>query len=68
LSVERNQPIEVIEKEFLNGQKLQGTLTSKEVNEFLKARGKEAEFPLMTAVHHILVGEAKVDDIPSLLE
>ncbi|KAF3916882.1 hypothetical protein ABW20_dc0110522 [Dactylellina cionopaga] len=67
LSVEQGRPIEEIEREVLNGQKLQGTLTSKEVNEFLKARGKESEFPLMTAVHKILIGEAKVEDIPSFL-
>ncbi|KAF3930908.1 hypothetical protein ABW19_dt0206558 [Dactylella cylindrospora] len=51
LSVEQGRPIEEIEREVLNGQKLQGTSTSREVNEFLAARGKENEFPLMTAVH-----------------
>jgi len=67
LSVAQGKPIEEIEKEVLNGQKLQGTLTAKEVNEFLKARGKENDFPLMTAVHNILIGKAKVEDIPSLI-
>jgi glycerol-3-phosphate dehydrogenase (NAD+) len=51
LSIEQKKPIAQIEQEVLNGQKLQGTSTSKEVNAFLKARGKENEFPLMTAVY-----------------
>jgi glycerol-3-phosphate dehydrogenase (NAD+) len=51
LSVERNQPIEEVEKSELNGQKLQGTLTSAEVNKFLKKQGLEDQFPLFTAVN-----------------
>lgn len=50
-SVERNLPIEEIEKTELNGQKLQGTLTAVEVNSFLKKQGMEDEFPLFTAVY-----------------
>lgn len=50
-SVERNLPIEEIEKQELNGQKLQGTLTAYEVNSFLKKQGMEDEFPLFTAVY-----------------
>jgi glycerol-3-phosphate dehydrogenase (NAD+) len=49
-SVQRNLPIEEIEKQELNGQKLQGTLTAYEVNSFLKNQGMEDEFPLFTAV------------------
>lgn len=44
------KPIDVLEEEMLNGQKLQGPLTAKEINEILKAKGMEAEFPLFTAV------------------
>lgn len=51
LSVEKNISIDVVEKEELNGQMLQGTSTAKEVYGFLKARGKEEEFPLFTAVY-----------------
>lgn len=51
LSVERNQPIEQIEKDELNGQSLQGTLTAVEVNSFLKKQCQEEEFPLFTAVY-----------------
>lgn len=35
---------------MLNGQKLQGVDTAKELHVFLKARGKEAEYPLFTVV------------------
>lgn len=43
-----------LEQELLNGQKLQGAATAKEVNTFLKAKGKVQEFPLFTAVHEIV--------------
>lgn len=50
-SIERNLPIEEIEKQELNGQKLQGTSTAYEVNSFLKKQGRENDFPLFTAVY-----------------
>ncbi|KAG0157180.1 hypothetical protein PDIDSM_4365 [Penicillium digitatum] len=68
LSVERNQPIEDIERTELNGQKLQGTLTAVEVNSFLKNQGMEHEFPLFTAVFRVLEGTMKVEEIPSYIE
>ncbi|KAK2068982.1 hypothetical protein P8C59_003592 [Phyllachora maydis] len=67
MAVERGVGIEEIERVELNGQKLQGTSTAREVNMFLKARGLEAEYPLFTAVHGILDGTYKVDDIPKLV-
>ncbi|KAJ5717483.1 hypothetical protein N7488_003129 [Penicillium malachiteum] len=67
-SVERNQPIEEVERTELNGQKLQGTLTAVEVNKFLKKQGMEDEFPLFTAVYRILEGTMQVADIPSYIE
>ena len=51
ISVAEGITIEEVEKRELNGQKLQGTSTAHEVNSFLKARGKEQEYPLFTAVH-----------------
>lgn len=54
-SVERNLPIEEIEKTELNGQKLQGTLTAVEVNSFLKKQGMEDQFPLFTAVYRTFI-------------
>ena len=84
LSVERGQKIDQVEKQELNGQMLQGTLSAKEVNLFLSKRGLEEEFPLFTIVyrksdHHnltacandllgILIDEAEVDDIPGFIE
>ena len=47
------KPIDVLEAELLNGQKLQGTLTAKEVNEFLSARNMVEDFPLFTTVYRI---------------
>ncbi|KAI9496957.1 glycerol-3-phosphate dehydrogenase [NAD+] [Zychaea mexicana] len=61
------KPIDVLEQELLNGQKLQGTLTAKEVNEFLSARNMVNDFPLFTTVYRIiyegLETEAIVRDI-----
>ncbi|KAI9756486.1 MAG: Glycerol-3-phosphate dehydrogenase [NAD(+)] [Chaenotheca gracillima] len=68
LAVERGVTVDEVEASELNGQKLQGTLTAKEVNAFLKTKGLEHEFPLLTAVYHILEGTAKVQDIPDLIE
>jgi glycerol-3-phosphate dehydrogenase (NAD+) len=48
------QSIEELEKDMLNGQKLQGTTTAKEVYEFLKARNMTEDFPLMTTVYRII--------------
>lgn len=66
-AVEKGISVQDVEREDLNGQKLQGTSTAHEVNSFLKARGLESEYPLFTAVDGILRGEKKVDDIPSLV-
>ncbi len=68
LSVERGVSIEEVEAKELNGQKLQGTLTTVEVNRFLKSQGMEKDFPLFTAIYEILQGRAKVADLPELIE
>ncbi|KAI8375270.1 NAD-dependent glycerol-3-phosphate dehydrogenase [Choanephora cucurbitarum] len=52
--VQTRKPIEQLEAELLNGQKLQGTLTAQEVNQFLKARDMEKEFPLFTTVYRVV--------------
>lgn len=49
-----------LEKEMLNGQKLQGPETAKEVNVLLKSKNMEETFPLFTAVHKICSGEKPV--------
>jgi glycerol-3-phosphate dehydrogenase (NAD+) len=68
MAIERGETIYEIEQKELNGQKLQGTSTAYEVNEFLKSQGMEADFPLFTAVYNILEGNARPEDIPSLIE
>lgn len=67
LAVERGVSIEEVERTELNGQILQGTSTAREVNGFLEARGRAADYPLFTAVAHIVEGTAKAEDIPSLI-
>jgi len=49
----KTKSLEVIEAELLGGQKLQGTLTAKEVNHILKMKGMEHEFPFFTTVYKI---------------
>jgi glycerol-3-phosphate dehydrogenase (NAD+) len=48
--VKTGKSFEVLERELLNGQKLQGTDTAKELHEFLKARGRVEAYPLFTVV------------------
>ena len=50
MSIERGVSVDEVEKAELNGQKLQGTTTAREVNSFLKTNGKEDDYPLFTAV------------------
>uniref|UniRef100_A0A0B7BIV8 Glycerol-3-phosphate dehydrogenase [NAD(+)] n=1 Tax=Arion vulgaris TaxID=1028688 RepID=A0A0B7BIV8_9EUPU len=60
--------IEELEKEMLDGQKLQGPPTAAEVNYMLKARNMEDKFPLFTAVHQVCTGEMPVQSLMSTLE
>lgn len=55
--------IDELEKEMLNGQKLQGTLTAQEVHQFLEARQMTHEFPLFETVYRIIYENAPVDFI-----
>ncbi|ORX93294.1 NAD-dependent glycerol-3-phosphate dehydrogenase [Basidiobolus meristosporus CBS 931.73] len=43
-----------LEREMLNGQKLQGTLAAHEVHDYLKAKNMTAEFPLFTRIYQIV--------------
>jgi glycerol-3-phosphate dehydrogenase (NAD+) len=47
---------EDLETDLLKGQKLQGVLTSNEVQEILKVRGWESQYPLFTTVNRIING------------
>ena len=57
--VKTGKSIQELEKEMLNGQRLQGPETAAEVNFMLKAKKMEDKFPLFTAVHQICIGEKK---------
>jgi glycerol-3-phosphate dehydrogenase (NAD+) len=53
LEVECEKKWEEIEGRILNGQKLQGTLTAKEVYAVLESRGVLNAFPLIKTIYHI---------------
>ncbi|KAI8988959.1 glycerol-3-phosphate dehydrogenase [NAD+] [Pilobolus umbonatus] len=61
--VKTGKPIEQLEDELLNGQKLQGTLTAQEVHQFLAARGRNKEFPLFDTVYRIIYEGAPLESI-----
>ena len=63
MSVERKVSIAEVEKSELNGQMLQGTSTAHEVYGFLKARGKEDEFPLLTSTYRKLRSAANAGNL-----
>lgn len=50
-------------QDILKGQKLQGTLTAKEVNHVLKMKGMEDKFPFFTQVYKISYEGAPVESI-----
>ncbi|KAI9310966.1 glycerol-3-phosphate dehydrogenase [NAD+] [Dichotomocladium elegans] len=56
--IKSNKTIDEVERELLNGQKLQGTTTAAEVHRFLMAREMVDEFPLMTAVYRVIYENA----------
>ncbi|CAG8449089.1 22432_t:CDS:2 [Cetraspora pellucida] len=47
------KPFDQLEKELLQGQKLQGTLTVKEINRVLSRKGLNDEFKLFTTIYRI---------------
>ncbi|KAJ8651518.1 glycerol-3-phosphate dehydrogenase (NAD(+)) [Lichtheimia ornata] len=61
--VKTGKPIDVLEQELLHGQKLQGTLTAKEVHDFLAPRGLVDEFPLFETVYRICYENAPIESI-----
>jgi glycerol-3-phosphate dehydrogenase (NAD+) len=67
MAAERGVSLYEIERTELNGQKLQGISTTKEVMSFLRARGVEDQYPLFKAVEGIIDGTFKVEDVPKLL-
>lgn len=65
--VTTGKSFDVLEKELLNGQKLQGTETAKEIHEFLKTRGKVDEYPLFKSVFAIAYEGSGVTGLTSKL-
>ncbi|PWN54021.1 NAD-dependent glycerol-3-phosphate dehydrogenase [Violaceomyces palustris] len=65
--VKTGKSFEVLEKELLNGQKLQGSETAREIHEFLKARGKVDDYPLFKAVYSIAYEGIDAHDLTSKL-
>ncbi|KAI8967107.1 glycerol-3-phosphate dehydrogenase [NAD+] [Mycotypha africana] len=61
--ISSGKTIDEIEKEMLNGQKLQGTTTSQEVYHFLSARNMTQEFPLLTAIYRVIYEKAPPESI-----
>ncbi|WFD04697.1 glycerol-3-phosphate dehydrogenase (NAD(+)) [Malassezia vespertilionis] len=51
--VKTKKPFSELEAELLNGQKLQGTETAREVHEYLAHRGKVDEYPLFYNIYKI---------------
>ena len=66
--VKSGKSIEELEKEMLNGQKLQGPPTAFEVNYMLKNKKMEDRFPLFTAIHRICKGELEVQKFMDCLK
>ena len=60
--------VEELEKEMLNGQKLQGPQTSAEVYGILKPKGLLDKFPLFTAVYQICYEGRPVEEMLSCLQ
>jgi len=48
------ESFDALEASLLNGQKLQGVMTSEEVQEILATRGWEKDFPLFTTINRII--------------
>lgn len=59
---------EELEAGLLKGQKLQGVLTSNEVQEILRAKGWEADYPLFTTVNRIVNGHFSPAEIVNWVE
>ncbi|KFQ24141.1 Glycerol-3-phosphate dehydrogenase [NAD(+)], cytoplasmic, partial [Merops nubicus] len=62
------QSIEQLEKEMLNGQKLQGPQTSAELHHILKTKNLVEKFPLFTAVYQICYEGKPITDIIKCLQ
>ncbi|KAF7658062.1 hypothetical protein LDENG_00018140 [Lucifuga dentata] len=60
--------IEELEKEMLNGQKLQGPATATEIHHILKQKNMVEKFPLFTAVYQICFNGHPVTEFINCLQ
>ncbi|KFV71209.1 Glycerol-3-phosphate dehydrogenase [NAD(+)], cytoplasmic, partial [Dryobates pubescens] len=67
-SVGSFQSLEQLEKEMLNGQKLQGPQTSAELHRILQSKNAVEKFPLFTAVYRICYEGKPVTDVIQCLQ
>ncbi|EEB05988.1 glycerol-3-phosphate dehydrogenase Gpd2 [Schizosaccharomyces japonicus yFS275] len=65
--VQTRKPMHVLEKELLNGQKLQGAATAKEVHAFLRHHNRVHEFPLFTAIYRIVYEGMPPEDLINVI-
>ncbi|GAA5885590.1 hypothetical protein JCM6882_007485 [Rhodosporidiobolus microsporus] len=61
--VSKGKSFDELEREMLNGQKLQGVETARELHDFLKARGKVDSYPLFAFVYRVAFEGVKPDEI-----
>ncbi len=59
---------EQIEREKLNGQKLQGPLTAKETYQVISKNGRQGDFPLFCTIHSVCTGEISPKNFVSELK
>jgi glycerol-3-phosphate dehydrogenase (NAD+) len=65
--VTSGKSIEDLEKEMLNGQKLQGPETAVQISTMLAANKMEDKFPMFTGVHNIFKGKIKPEQLVDCL-
>lgn len=65
--VKTGKSFDELEKELLNGQKLQGSETAREVHNFLQTRGKVDDYPLFKAVYNIAFEGGMAKELASKL-
>ncbi|GAA5970768.1 hypothetical protein JCM11641_004446 [Rhodosporidiobolus odoratus] len=61
--VTKGKSFDELEQEMLNGQKLQGVETARELHDFLKARNKVDDYPLFAFVYRVAFEGVKPDTI-----
>ncbi|ORX36836.1 NAD-dependent glycerol-3-phosphate dehydrogenase N-terminus-domain-containing protein [Kockovaella imperatae] len=65
--VKTKKPFDQLEKEMLNGQKLQGIHTAKDVHNFLHSRNRIEGYPLFETIYQICWHDTPVDKLTARL-